>query len=140
MGFKQLLLALAVKLGQKVVQANLTHGTHLRVPRQTAQPLPQFNHMLGAMFVEVHRVQAERLRRDSALESPQAVRDYLKARLRHEPHEVFACLFLDAKHRVLAFEILFYGSIDGASSGSREIPRHRPLAGINVRCRAKANK
>ena len=60
MGFKQLLLALAVKLGQKVVQANLTHGTHLRVPRQTAQPLPQFNHMLGAMFVEVHRVQAKR--------------------------------------------------------------------------------
>ena len=57
---------------------------------------------------------AERLRRDSILESPQAVRDS-KARLRHEQHEVFACLFLDTRHRVLAFEVLFQGSIDGAS-------------------------
>ena len=39
---------------------------------------------------------AEGLRRDSVLESPQAVRDYLKAKLRHEPHEVFGCLFLDS--------------------------------------------
>ena len=64
---------------------------------------------------------AERLRRDSALESPQAVRDYLKARLRHEPHEVFGCLFLDAKHRVICFEALFFGSIDGASVYPRQV-------------------
>ena len=62
---------------------------------------------LQAVLEMARRHLAERLRRDSALESPQAVRDYLKARLRHEPHEVFACLFLDAKHRVLAFEVLF---------------------------------
>lgn len=70
---------------------------------------------LQAVLEMARRHLAERLRRDCALESPQAVRDYLKARLRHEPHEVFACLFLDAKHRVLAFEVLFHGSIDGAS-------------------------
>ncbi len=64
---------------------------------------------------------AERLRRDSALESPQAVRDYLKAQLRHEQHEVFGCLFLDAKHRVLAYEALFRGTIDGASVYPRQV-------------------
>ena len=70
---------------------------------------------------------AERLRRDSALESPQAVRDYLKAQLRHEPHEVFGCLFLDAKHRVLSFEVLFRGSIDSASVYPRQVVK-RALA------------
>ena len=70
---------------------------------------------------------AERLRRDSALESPQAVRDYLKSLLRHEPHEVFGCLFLDSKHRMLAFEILFRGSIDSASVYPRQVVK-RALA------------
>lgn len=64
---------------------------------------------------------AERLMRDSALESPQAVRDYLKAQLRHEPHEVFGCLFLDTKNRVIAFEVLFHGSIDSASVYPRQL-------------------
>ena len=57
----------------------------------------------------------------------QAVRDYLKALLRHEPHEVFGCLFLDAKHRVLAFEALFHGSIDSASVYPRQVVK-RALA------------
>ncbi len=64
---------------------------------------------LQAVLEMGRRHLAERLRRDSILESPQAVRDYLKARLRHEQHEVFACLFLDTRHRVLAFEVLFNG-------------------------------
>jgi len=82
---------------------------------------------LQAVLEMARRHLAERLRRDSALESPQAVRDYLKARLRHEPHEVFGCLFLDAKHRVLAFEALFQGSIDGASVYPRQVVK-RALA------------
>ena len=67
------------------------------------------------------------IKRDSALESPQAVRNFLKAQLRHQPHEVFACLFLDTKHRVLAFEPLFYGTIDGASVYPRQVVK-RALA------------
>lgn len=82
---------------------------------------------LQAVLEMGRRHLAERLQRDSALESPQAVRDYLKARLRHEPHEVFACLFLDARHRVLAFEALFHGSIDGASVYPRQVVK-RALA------------
>lgn len=82
---------------------------------------------LQAVLEMARRHLAERLRRDSALESPQAVRDYLKARLRHEPHEAFACLFLDSRHRVLAFEVLFRGSIDGASVYPRQVVK-RALA------------
>lgn len=82
---------------------------------------------LQAVLEMARRHLAEQLRRDSALESPQAVRDYLKARLRHEPHEVFACLFLDSRHRVLAFEVLFHGSIAGASVYPRQVVK-RALA------------
>ncbi len=38
-----------------------------------------------------------------ALDSPQASRDYLKLRLDGLPQEIFACLFLDNRHRVLAY-------------------------------------
>ena len=76
---------------------------------------------LQAVLEMSRRHLAERLRRESALESPQAVRDYFKALLRHEPHEVFGCLFLDTRHRMLAFEVLFRGSIDSASVYPRQV-------------------
>ncbi|WP_419606150.1 JAB domain-containing protein, partial [Thiolapillus sp.] len=37
--------------------------------------------------------------------------------------EVFACLFLDNRHRIIAFEELFQGTIDGASVYPREVVR-----------------
>lgn len=55
------------------------------------------------------------------LVSPDAVAAYLKLQLAQQEHEVFGVIFLDAKHRVLAFEILFYGSIDGASVYPRQV-------------------
>lgn len=67
------------------------------------------------------------IERKSAVESPQAVRRYLKSMLRHEPSEVFGCLFLDSKHRPLAFEILFRGTIDRASIYPREVVRRSLL-------------
>lgn len=82
---------------------------------------------LQAVLEMSRRHLAERLRRDSALQSPQAVRDYLKSLLRHEPHEVFGCLFMDSKHRMLAFEVLFRGSIDSASVYPRQVVK-RALA------------
>lgn len=82
---------------------------------------------LQAVLEMGRRHLAERLRHDSALESPQAVRDYLKSLLRHEHHEVFGCLFMDSKHRMLAFEVLFRGSIDSASVYPRQVVK-RALA------------
>lgn len=82
---------------------------------------------LQAVLEMGRRHLAERMRKKPALENPQVVRDYLKAMLRHEPHEVFGCLFLDSKHQVLTFEALFRGSIDNTSVHPREVVK-RALA------------
>ncbi len=67
-------------------------------------------------------LRAEIAERD-VLTSPEAVRNYLKSRLRVHPHEVFACLFLDNRHRVIEYRELFRGTIDGASVHPREVVR-----------------
>lgn len=56
-----------------------------------------------------------------SLTSPQASKDYVKLHLATYEHEVFACLFLDNKHRVITFEKLFRGTIDSASVYPREV-------------------
>ncbi|MDY7562711.1 DNA repair protein RadC [Pseudomonas sp. 10B1] len=82
---------------------------------------------LQAVIEMSRRHMAERLKRDPSLHNPRDVREYLKAMVRHEPHEVFGCLFLDAKHRVLAFEVLFHGSIKCAEVHPRQVVK-RSLA------------
>lgn len=57
----------------------------------------------------------ETVKRSPPLESPGDTRRYLQCVLRDKPNEVFACLFLDSRHRVIAFEELFQGTIDGAT-------------------------
>ncbi len=89
--------------------------------------LPAKYAQLQAVLEMARRHLAERLRRDCALESPQAVRDYLKARLRHEPHEVFACLFLDASTGCWRLRCCFTARIDGASVYPRQVVK-RALA------------
>ncbi len=64
------------------------------------------------------------LRENEALTDPAASARFLKSRLAAYPYEVFACLFLDNRHRVIAFEELFRGTIDGASVHPREVVRH----------------
>lgn len=59
--------------------------------------------------------------RGECLHSPGDVAAYLKLRLASYPHEVFAMLCLDSKHRVLSFDELFFGSIDSASVYPREV-------------------
>ena len=65
----------------------------------------------------------ETLQRGQFLQNPQATQDYLSAQLRDLPYEVFACLFLDNQHRVIEFEILFRGTINGSSVHPREVVR-----------------
>jgi DNA repair protein RadC len=67
------------------------------------------------------------LERGDALTDPQAAARYFSQRLRGLPHEVFAALFLDTRHRAIAFEELFRGTIDGAEVHPREVVR-RALA------------
>lgn len=65
----------------------------------------------------------ERLTRGDVLGGPDDTRRFLQARLGDYPYEVFAALFLDNRHRVIAFEELFRGTIDGASVHPREVVR-----------------
>jgi DNA repair protein RadC len=57
------------------------------------------------------------------LSSPDLVRQYLSAQLRHQPREVFAVLFLDNQNRLITYEELFFGTIDGAAVYPREVVR-----------------
>jgi len=69
------------------------------------------------------RVLQERLTPGRPIRSPADSRDFLIARLRDRPHEVFCCLFLDNRHRVLAFDELFQGTIDNTTVYPREVVR-----------------
>ena len=64
---------------------------------------------------------AQALARGEALTEPGRAGEYLSRRLRALPYEVFACLFLDTRHRVIAFEELFRGTLDGAEVHPREV-------------------
>ncbi len=61
------------------------------------------------------------MRHSDVMSSPDITKDYLKLRLKEYEHEVFACLFLDNRHRVLAFDEMFRGTINGTAVYPREI-------------------
>lgn len=72
---------------------------------------------LGNRYLEARATRGDPLR------NPGDTRTFLTARLRGYPYEVFACLLLDNRHRVIRYEELFRGTIDGASVPPREILR-----------------
>ncbi|WP_016851566.1 RadC family protein, partial [Xanthomonas citri] len=67
------------------------------------------------------------LERGEALSDPPSVGRYFSQRLRARAYEVFAVLFLDNRHRAIAFEELFTGTIDGADIHPREVVRRALL-------------
>ena len=78
---------------------------------------------LQAVMEMAKRHLFEQLSRGDALCSPAQTRQFLSAQLASYPHEVFACLFLDNRNRVITFEKMFFGTIDGASVYPREVVR-----------------
>jgi len=56
-----------------------------------------------------------------SIRSPADTEGYLQARIRHLGHELFCCLYLDNRHRVLRFDEMFRGTIDGTSVYPREV-------------------
>jgi DNA repair protein RadC len=59
--------------------------------------------------------------RGDAISDPGVTRRYLKSKLRGYTREVFACMYLDNQHRLIRYEELFFGTIDGASVHPREV-------------------
>lgn len=131
------LLAIFLRTGVKgktavdVARETITHFGGLRelvrADRQTfckTQGLGDAKYaQLQAVLEMARRHLLENIKRGEALCSPDETRRYLQMRMRDYPHEVFACLFLDNKHRVMAFEEMFRGTIDSASVYPREIVR-----------------
>ncbi|MGH8398110.1 MAG: RadC family protein [Gammaproteobacteria bacterium] len=64
-----------------------------------------------------------RVERGAPLTDPLTTKRWLVTRLSGRPYEVFCVLFLDNRHRVIAFEELFRGTIDGASVHPREVAK-----------------
>jgi DNA repair protein RadC len=64
---------------------------------------------------------SRRVRRGTQLTSPKATRDYLSLKLGTLEREVFAVIFLDKRHRLISYQEMFQGTIDGASVHPREV-------------------
>jgi DNA repair protein RadC len=77
--------------------------------------------LLQASLELSRRHYAEEMQAGPPLANPKATREFLRARLRDRDHEVFCCLFLDNRHRVIAFDEVFRGTIDGASVHPRDV-------------------
>jgi len=77
--------------------------------------------VLQALPELARRYFEETLPLGEAIRSPADTETFLMARLRDRPHEVFCCLYLDNRHRVLLFEEMFRGTIDGTSVYPREV-------------------
>jgi DNA repair protein RadC len=76
---------------------------------------------LLAVMELARRALAQTLQTREVFDNPQLVAHYLQLNLAAHPHEVFAVLFLDSQHRLLAFETLFRGTLDQASVYPREV-------------------
>jgi DNA repair protein RadC len=76
---------------------------------------------LQAVLEMAGRHLSESIKRDDCLTSPADTIAYLHSQLRDLQHEVFACVMLDNRNRVIKFREMFRGTIDGASVYPREI-------------------
>lgn len=115
----------AVALGRELLTqtGGLAALLGMSQPPKAAGLGPAKRARLTASLELARRSLGEELLHGPALTRPDDSGAFLRARLRHLPYEVFACLYLDNRHRVLAFEELFRGTIDGASVHPREVVR-----------------
>lgn len=76
---------------------------------------------LVAVMELARRALAQQLQERSAMTSATEVKRYLQMQLAANGHEVFAVLFLDSQHRLIAFEELFRGTVAQTSVYPREV-------------------
>jgi len=76
---------------------------------------------LQAVLEMARRALAEELHSNDLLNSPALVRDWLRLKLAHLPHECFVALWLDAQNQLLSAETLFRGSLTQTSVYPREV-------------------
>lgn len=79
---------------------------------------------LAASLELARRALGSKLAAQDVLASPQAVRDWLRLRLSHTPHEVFLAIWLDSGNRMIAAEEMFRGTLNQTSVHPREVVKH----------------
>jgi DNA repair protein RadC len=62
-----------------------------------------------------------RHQRGALLSDPESTKQFLRIRLAEQFNEVFGCVFLDNRHRIITIEDLFFGTVNGASIHPRVI-------------------
>jgi DNA repair protein RadC len=87
---------------------------------------------LVAVLELARRALTQQLQERPVFSTPTAVQHFLQLQLAPRPHEVFAVLFLDAQHRLLAQEELFRGTLTQTSVYPREVV----LRALHHRCAA----
>jgi DNA repair protein RadC len=129
------LLAILIRTGTKgsnaleVARGLLVHFGSLRHLLTADQQLACASPGLGPARYAALQASLELARRHyqqlmsigSVLSNPRATREFLRMRLRDLRHEVFCCVYLDNRNRVITFAELFRGTIDGASVHPREV-------------------
>ena len=115
----------ALQMGQELVDtfggiAGLLHTGHEAL--KSIKGLgPAKRAELVAVLELARRALTQELQDKPLFSTPQAVRDYLQLQLGSRPHEIFAVLFLDAQHRLIALEELFRGTLTQTSVYPREV-------------------
>lgn len=130
------LLALLLRTGMagthvlQLAQQLLDHfGGMAGLLRASAEDLRQIKGLGGtakraqllAVLELARRALGQQLAARPAFDAPQTVKDYVQLHLAHHPHEVFAVLFLDSQHRLIALEELFRGTLGQTSVYPREV-------------------
>lgn len=77
--------------------------------------------LIQALPELARRYFAQSLPAGRAIRSPADTEAFLVAKMRHLGHELFCCLYLDNRHRILRFDEMFRGTIDGTSVYPREV-------------------
>ena len=75
------------------------------------------------VLLAAQQLLAAQVRGSDLMDSPAVVKDFLRARLGHLPHEVFAVVHLDAQNRVLDYVEMFRGTVSQTSVCPREVVR-----------------
>ena len=119
--------ASAVDLGRHLLQRFGSLGALLAAsPEQLCDSPglgPAKHAQLAAVFELARRALEEGLRAREVLDDPARVKDFLRLTLQGRQRECFLAIFLDARHRVLAVEELFEGTLSQAPVYPREVAR-----------------
>jgi DNA repair protein RadC len=115
----------AVDLARELLQRCGSLSALCSASKQDVCELPGMGQAKYAQLLAVmemaRRALKEKITNGSALNSPAAVREYLRLKLQALPHEVFVALFLDAQNRVIEIEDLFRGTLTQTSVYPREV-------------------